>query len=561
MTPQLKHTLTNTAVINPSCTAVGQRISFCTTCNKTVIETLDKLQHTRNWYTVGGQRGYEYSTCKVCGALESRTVDYTVFETLLEQIPKYYKVYYQPETLHLIEPVLENYKCSLTQDEVNENVNILAEALRNARFNVFKAPTVFIETPPTSQSQDYISSSIFVAYMDEDGKPVVEAVDYNGQVKVRGRGSSGWSGKLPYNIKFSSKVDLFGMGAGKKYCLLSNKNDETLIRNALTFELSYLLGIKNSAKYTIVDLYAGGTYAGSYMMTTPMDVGEDRIEIDEETDFLLEIEKEWDGESDDQEKCYLVNTPIYGIRAIVNNPEKEDMSAEAYSKLWTSVAQIDFAIRSGDWETIQTYIDVDSVARYYILHEMLKEIDIIWDSTRFCIINGKLTGGPAWDFDYSMFWDGMQGGTAFSEQAYYKNNSGNVCEGGVIGKSSTGVWASVTWYCPDMNSTSDRIWFCSLYKHSPDFVKLVCRYVAEFNDELTLMYESEYNDKGKLIRDNVIDSIILDDENEASIIRNRNKFGVLKQTYDTNIKNLRNWLKERNEWMQEFYAAKLKELE
>ena len=193
---------------------------------------------------------------------------------------------------------------------------------------------------------------------------------------------------------------------------------------------------------------------------------------------------------------------------------------------------------------------------------MLKEIDIVWDSTRFYIKDGKLYGGPGWDFDYSMFWSEILGGTAYSEQAYYKNAStSTLCEGGVVGKYHTGVWASVTWLFPDKTSTSDKIWFCSLYKHSPEFVTLVCEYVADFNDELTLLYEDQVDENGK-VRENIIDSITRNEENRNSFKHNctegKDKYNKNMYSFDTNTENLRTWLKSRNEWMQQFYAEKIK---
>ncbi|MBQ8146083.1 MAG: leucine-rich repeat protein [Clostridia bacterium] len=556
-TNMLEHTFTDSLVISPTCSKTGQRVSDCSTCEKRIIETLDKTEHTGRWYTIDKQRGYEYTSCDVCGEIASRAVDYSKFDALIKQIPKYYNVYYQPETVNIIEPIIANYDLSLTQTEVDQSVRILSNALADAQYMVYDVPVVFINA--SVLAKEYHDATIIIAYMGDDGKTKVEAIDYNGEVKIRGRSSASHS-KTPYNFKFNSKVDLFGMGAGKKYCLLSNQNDTTLLKNALMFELSDLFGIENSCKYTVVDLYTNGNYRGSYLLTTPVDVGSDRVDIDEDYDFLFEVEHS--PLQEDKDKSYLIQSPIFGIEFLVNSPEIEDMKPEAYSSMRTTVALIDFAIKSGDWELIQQYVDVDSVAKYFVLHDMLKEVDIIWDSTRFYVQDGKLYGGPGWDFDLSMFADGsaIGGGTAVNERAYYQNLSGNLCEGGELNNTATGVWASVEWIAPSKDSTDDRIWFCSLYKHSPDFVKLVCQYVADLNDEMSLLYEDQLDSKGKVAAQNIIDSIILDEKIEGSIIRNRNKFNISKSTYDQAVENLRGWLKDRNEWMQEYYAGKLKTL-
>ena len=550
-TPKLSHSLTNTVTINSTCTMAGQKVSDCTVCNEKVYEKLEILPHERSWYTIAGQKGYEYSTCKVCGELESNTVDYSVLEAVISQIPKYYDKYYQPETLNLVETVLANAQLSLTQSEVDDNAKLLSSTLKNAQFKVYDVPVVFINADSISSS--YNDAQIIVASTDETGVTHIEAMEYNGQMKIRGRSSAGHS-KTPYNFKFSTKVDLLGLGAGKKYCLLSNQNDATLLKNALMFELSDLLGIENSCKYEVVDLYTNGTYRGSYLLTTPVDVGENRVDIDENDDFLLEIE--YSPVAEDTNKSYFIHSPIFDIKFLVNSPEILDMDAEALAKLRAYVSQIDFAIKSGDWDLIQQYIDVDSVAKYFILHDMLKEIDIVWDSTRFYIKDGKLYGGPGWDFDLSME---NTGGGSTDENNAYNNRNGIVCEGGVANDSATGVWASLGW-------KSDRnmsIWFKELYTYSPDFVKLVCQYVADYSDEMALLYTNLLDERGNVVRQNIIDSIILDDNIAASHKRNRdNKIPgyVNKMTYDQKVLQLRTWLERRNNWMQEFYASKLESL-
>lgn len=558
-TKKFEHTLTEKLYITSTCSMEGQRISDCSTCKKTIYETIKKTSHKQKWFTVDGQRGYEYSTCSVCGEIENRKVDYSAFDSLIQQIPKYYELFFQPESVNIVNIVKANFDKSLTQDEVDENVRILSNTLINPKYKVFETPVIFIDNLPTEKV--YIPTSILVLGSDENGMPYVEAMDYNAQVEVRGKTSASHN-KQPFNFKFSSKVDLFGMGAGKKYSLLSNYNDNTLLRNAIMFELSNQLGIDNSCKYQIVDVYIKGVYRGSYLLTTPVEVGENRVEIDEESDFLLEIEMKSNDDETDKE-CYNITSPIFNIYFKVNDPKIEDMNPDALSQLYTTVSNIDFAIMSGDWELIKQYVDVESVAKYYVLHELMKEIDIFWDSTRFYIKDGKIYGGPGWDFDLSMIYNG---GGGQGESNAHSNSSGWVCEGGVPGDSTTGVWASIEWKYNN-DKSSYRIWFCALYKHSPDFVKLVCETILEYNEKISVVYEDQVDENGKVVQENIIDSIINDPQNKVSITNNRNGYTytktggnsgtVSRETYETNVNNLRDWLKRRNEWIQDYYAFKL----
>ena len=577
---QLKHYFTDSFEIPSTCSTEGQKISSCSLCNKKVSEPIEKLPHTHNWYATASSRGFEYSSCSVCGEFEYRTVDYSVLDGLFSLVQMKCTCATPCDTYfneklktHIssdcyssafaieLKKIAEKYLVAMTQADVDATAEELSVLLSNVEYKVTGVPSVFISTVPSSQSEGYIPTSVTVAGMDDDDLTWLEAFDSNATVKIRGRGSAS-HGKKSYNIKFSTDVNLFGMGRSKKYALIANQNDSTLIRNALMFELSELFGIDNSCKYEIVNLYVNGELKGSYVLATAVEVGEDRVNIDEEFDYLLEIEHS--PLQKDLDDCVCVKSPIYKIQFLVNEPEIKDLSGESLSYMYTCVMEIDFAIQSGDWNRIQRYVDAESVATYFVLHDYLKEIDIFWDSTRFYIkseeyvdengnvvVSSRLHGGPGWDFDYSMFWADIQGGGQGEHDAY-KNGK---CEGGVAGDPATGVWASVEWALNADSNNPYRLWFCPLYVHSTDFVKLVCKTVADLNDEMTLMYESSLDSKGNVVKLNIIDTLIEDEDIADSI-------GV---NYDSKQKggkyyNLRDWLKRRNTWMQEFYADKLKSL-
>ena len=115
----------------------------------------------------------------------------------------------------------------------------------------------------------------------------------------------------------------------------------------------------------------------------------------------------------------------------------------------------------------------------------------------------------------------------------------------------------MSWYRPDPNSADDKIYFCSLYKHSPDFVKLICQYIKDLEPKLSLLYEDAVDTKGKVVQENIIDSIVYGEETGAALIRDAKKRSVLQQTYYEYIDSLKDWLKRRNTWMQKYYGDML----
>ena len=83
------------------------------------------------------------------------------------------------------------------------------------------------------------------------------------EIELKGRGNSTFvADKIPFQIKFSKKVDLFGMGKSKKWILLANYYDETQLRNAVAFYLERELGEQYALNGQYVEIiWVGGESA------------------------------------------------------------------------------------------------------------------------------------------------------------------------------------------------------------------------------------------------------------------------------------------------------------
>ncbi len=102
---------------------------------------------------------------------------------------------------------------------------------------------------------------------------------------IKGRGNSSWEasnsifGKYAFNMKLDSATHLLGMDSNeskkgsKSWCLLANNADESMLRNALTYDLANELGLPYAPEFRFVDIYDNGIYMGSYLVTEKVDVG------------------------------------------------------------------------------------------------------------------------------------------------------------------------------------------------------------------------------------------------------------------------------------------------
>lgn len=266
-------------------------------------------------------------------------------------------------------------------------------------------PTVYLETGGNFDFIDKKNSA-------ENSKVIVS---YNGEVttypaSVRGRGNSTWEfmEKKPFRINFDKKQNFLGMAANaKKWTLLANAVDKTLLRNALAFEISRMLQFEYTPDHTMVDVVLDGFYYGSYMASDQLEIRENRIDIDDINDMNEEDVNETNitGGFHMEIDAYAESEPIYfktprGLPITIQSPDEG--TALPLQKAWIEnhLAQTENMLFENTNEALKRYIDLESAVRYYIHSELTGNCDSYW-----CIHcykkrgDDKLYFGPVWDYD------------------------------------------------------------------------------------------------------------------------------------------------------------------
>lgn len=349
-----------------------------------------------------------------------------------------------------------------------------------------------------------------------------DIVDTGASIKVRGHSTSAGE-KKPYNIKFSSSQRPLGLGKSKKFCLLANLFDKTLMRNRLSYDMaSELEGLHYTPDTEYVEVYLNDVYIGNYLMTQPIGVGSEKVDLElGKNEFLLECEP-YEGYSNE---VSLV-TPIYGIRLGFNEPEDPTTDEIAWFNEFFEKAET--AVQSRDIDRISEYFDLDSFVDFYIINELFKNVDFDVSSTRFYIKEGKLYAGPIWDFDLSS--GNVNEYEFYVEYTNYKTTK----------KSSEGFYCRKLWY--------SELIECNAFK------QLVSERYIELQPRIVNLYSD--NELGK----NRIDSLI--DRYGDSFKANYEVAGwdISKcygsfesrcpaDTFEGNVELLRSWLADRNEWI------------
>lgn len=236
-------------------------------------------------------------------------------------------------------------------------------------------------------------------------KKYADIVDTKCNIKVRGNTTASQP-KKPWNIKFSGKTSVLGLPKGKKWNLLANAMDKSLMRDTL----SYNFGLENGVRYTsqsrYVDVYLNGDYKGNYQLCEPVEAKSNRVETDaynaENDDILLEVGTRYEAGVDH------FTTDVLGQTFDVNDPKKgDDLTDEQVDakiqRARTFLNQFESVLKNNgnDLYEISRYIDIDTFVDFYIANELFKNVDFNFSSTRFYIKDNKLYAGPMWDLDLS----------------------------------------------------------------------------------------------------------------------------------------------------------------
>ena len=374
-------------------------------------------------------------------------------------------------------------------------------------------PAIYIEGASGVNVQSYVNCSVVA--IDKVGGSLKDVVDTKSTIRVRGNSTSSGA-KKPYNIKFHADTDLFGMGKGKRFCLIANMYDPTLLRNHMVFSFAKDLGLEYTLDSMLVDVYFNGKYVGCYQLCEAVTADKDRVDINcKNGDYIIERDARTDAGT-----TYI--TTSLGHRFGINEPE--DTTPAQKAAIEAHLRKAEAAVNSRKFDEVCKYFDIDSMIDSYICLEYFKNVDIVVGSTRFYCKEGKIYGGPVWDYDLS------SGNCSSTYYVAYNNN---------FGDSAQGIWGNHIWY--------DDLMLIPEYKEA-----LYKRYL-EVQDLIVNLYMD--NALGK----NVIDRMTADAA--TSIQRNFKQTSwrpnivytdlmrIPDGTYEENVEYLRNWLQRRNDWL------------
>ncbi len=335
------------------------------------------------------------------------------------------------------EPVVDEEPASAEDGEEGETPDVPEEpAVQVDQYiivNLSETDTIYVDGETLIFMQGSLPSlhvdikagySSETIYADKDAKIQALASIYgteNGEydlapknIEIKTRGNSTWAfDKKPFQIKFDKKQDLFGMGKAKKWILLANYVDGTMIRNKVIFDLGEKIGMPYTCQSVFVDLYMDGEYLGVYQLCEKVEIGDSRVPL--ENDYGVIIEMDANRRVDAAEEIHFITyttEKAFVYKEYVT--DFEDTETPEVVELTNKVKDyIEFEVINpleeelyygGDnWELIESLIDVDSFIHFYFINEFAMQCDATFSSTYFYTEGpgDKLHCGPLWDYDRS----------------------------------------------------------------------------------------------------------------------------------------------------------------
>lgn len=310
-----------------------------------------------------------------------------------------------------------------------------------AFYQITALPTVSIHVKdgavPTNKGEDF-ESTITITY--EDGTLIQE---YPILTHVRGNFSASHENK-PYRIKFNdgkSHRMLHGSvrdespAKAKKWTLINNYGDKTLIRNNVAFEISRRAEMPYSPWCRNVDLLLNGEYRGTYQLTDWLGIDSKRVNITEMTPDDTEGEALTGGYFFEM-NGYAGNDPVHftsshGNPITVHEPDDDEIQTVQFNYLADHFNEMEKRVYSDNYtdseKGYRPLLDIDSFLRYFLTEEYVGNTDMLWQVFMYKQRgDDRIFTGPVWDHDLGLDNDGsVYPGNQRSDWTYTVRCAGN----------------------------------------------------------------------------------------------------------------------------------------
>ena len=383
-----------------------------------------------------------------------------------------YKLNYSSElnTFHLFKPNLtinytnQSFLFTHDGDQVTFNGQVLPEGQYNTldvsqpvtvsvwKYDVYKDFTIRLNTGlpivriDNAKSMNSYDRANWVGGATMRVELPDGTIDYEGTLSLKGRGNGTWTetNKKPFALKLDEKSEhkILGMHKQKRWILLANYKDRTLLRNDAAFWLSRNTEMPYTVEGRFVELVWNGKHMGTYYLCEQARIDNHRIDITNpkldnpaEGGYFMEIDAFLDYNNNGQNGSdkvgdvgfwstggYVTNGKgRYNLPYIFKDPDEDEQGnpitkdSPAFKYMQNYVKEMEdaiYAVRNDhNNHSWMNYLDIDRAVDFALIQEITMNHDsyntwpVAGPHSAFLYKDscGPICFGPTWDFDYHTF--------------------------------------------------------------------------------------------------------------------------------------------------------------
>ena len=292
---------------------------------------------------------------------------------------------------------------------VNMSKNIRAEFFNPLDFTGL--PILYVDTQGSeiNSKDDYVEGSVSI--IGSNDFPDLSSTE----MKIKGRGNSTWwqggigrpdNMKKPYQIKFGDKTKVLNMPKDKKWVLLAEISDISLIRNKIVREIANMGSFDYVPQSEYTELFINNKHAGTYLIGQKVEESKNRVNIGDDG-YLVEIDTDAHGRIEEDDVYFRSNVWSSHYKDGVFNIKEPslDFDSEKFNLIKGHINSFEDALFGDNFKDpdigYRSFIDLPSFIDWFLVNEISKNQDAAsFSSIYFNYIPGeKIKMGPIWDFD------------------------------------------------------------------------------------------------------------------------------------------------------------------
>ena len=219
-----------------------------------------------------------------------------------------------------------------------------------------------------------VPSSMII--LNAEGETIYESGEYVKKesgltIKLRGNTSASLTGKSPYKLKLQKKTDLLANllpRTGKEY----KDKDWILLKDGVSLNtfvgmaVCDIAGVPWTPEFAYVNVVLNNDYRGCYMLIEAINQSTTRCDVSDDG-YIIERDAYWWNED------VKFITTRYNQKYTFKYPDDDDITSEQLAYIEDYMNELEEHVADGTYED---YIDVESFARWLLIHDFLGT----WDS-------------------------------------------------------------------------------------------------------------------------------------------------------------------------------------